>query len=86
MILLIGAVMCMILLTGALIQVFKESAPSKFGEPRFVQLRNPKSGRYIKIDRKNGVIIGTKKTPYKNVTIIPCRNSGPGIEVDINDE
>ena len=39
---------------------------------RFVQLRNPKTNRYVKIDRLKGNIISHKKSknPYKNVFII----------------
>ena len=37
-----------------------------------VQTKNPKSGRYIKINRGLGKIIATKKSdgPYKNIEII----------------
>lgn len=37
-----------------------------------VQTKNPKSGRYIKIDRSKGEIIAHKKSegPYKNIEII----------------
>ena len=36
-----------------------------------VQTKNPKSGRYVKIDRTEGTIISTKKTrgPYTKVPI-----------------
>lgn len=36
-----------------------------------VQVKNPRSNRYIKIDRSKGVILGTKSTsgPYKNIPI-----------------
>lgn len=36
-----------------------------------VQVRNPKSGHYVKIDRSKGKIIDHKKSegPYKNVPI-----------------
>lgn len=36
-----------------------------------VQIRNPRSGRYIKINREKGLIIGNKagKLPYKNIPI-----------------
>jgi hypothetical protein len=36
-----------------------------------VQVKNPKTGRYVKIDRSEGKIIGHKKSegPYKNVPI-----------------
>ncbi len=36
---------------------------------RFVQLRNPKSKMYVKVDRKSGMIVGRKRTPYKNIWI-----------------
>lgn len=36
------------------------------------QTKNPRSGLYIKINRNQGRIIGTKKSsgPYKNIPII----------------
>jgi len=39
------------------------------GKPQLVQLKNPKTGRYVKIDRAKGRIIGHKKTagPYKGI-------------------
>lgn len=42
-----------------------------------VQTKNPKSGRYIKIDRSKGEIIAHKKTdkPYKNIPIIRRENN-----------
>jgi hypothetical protein len=38
-----------------------------------VQLRNPRSGRYVKIDRSEGKILAYKKSegPCKNVPIAP---------------
>jgi hypothetical protein len=41
-----------------------------------VQVRNPKSGHYVKIDRAAGKIIAHKKsaTPYKNVPIARKRS------------
>jgi len=40
-----------------------------------VQVKNPRSGRYVKIDRDQGKIIAHKKSagPYKNVPV--ARNS-----------
>ena len=40
-----------------------------------VQLRNPRTDRYVKIDRGQGRIIGEKKSsgPYKNVPIAELR-------------
>ena len=37
----------------------------------FVQLKNPKNNRYVKIDRDKGVIVSQKKSkgPYKNIPI-----------------
>jgi hypothetical protein len=38
---------------------------------RIVQIRSPKSGDYVKIDREQGEIIGQKKSgPYKNIPIL----------------
>lgn len=36
-----------------------------------VQVRNPKTGRYVKIDRATGKILGHKKSagPYKNIPL-----------------
>jgi hypothetical protein len=36
-----------------------------------VQLKNPKSKRYIKIDRTIGIIVSQKKSPgsYKNIPV-----------------
>ena len=36
-----------------------------------VQIKNPKTGRYVKIDRRVGKILSHKKSkgPYKNVPI-----------------
>jgi hypothetical protein len=40
-------------------------------EKDIVQIKNPRSGHYVKIDRTEGKIIDHKKTegPYKNVPI-----------------
>ncbi len=42
---------------------------------RIVQTRNPRSGHYVKIDRKAGRIVSHKSSggPYKNVPIIRKR-------------
>lgn len=42
----------------------------KMNTLRFVQLQNPRTKNYVKIDRKLGLIIGYKKTPYKNIKFI----------------
>jgi len=44
---------------------------------RFAQLRNPKTGRYVKVDRERGVIIAHKRTkgPYKGVPIARRRRN-----------
>ncbi|MBW6471422.1 MAG: hypothetical protein K0A90_09415 [Methanosarcinaceae archaeon] len=41
-----------------------------------VQVKNPKSGHYVKIDRSIGIILSYKKTegPYKNIPIARKRN------------
>jgi hypothetical protein len=43
---------------------------------RIVQTKNPKTGRYVKIDRAKGKIIGTKKSPgpYSNVPVARKRS------------
>ena len=42
-----------------------------------VQVKNPKTGRYFKIDRSAGKIIAHKKSegPYKGVTVARKRNA-----------
>jgi len=39
---------------------------------KIVQTKNPRSGKYVKIDRSKGKILSTKKSPgpYKGVPII----------------
>jgi hypothetical protein len=39
--------------------------------PRFVQVCNPKTKKFVKIDRNIGAIVSCKKTkgPYKNILI-----------------
>jgi hypothetical protein len=41
--------------------------------PDYVQLKNPRTGRYVKIDRTQGLIVAHKKSegPYKNIPIAP---------------
>jgi len=41
-------------------------------EPEIVQVLNPRSQRYVKINRTTGTIISVKKTPgaYKNVKVV----------------
>lgn len=41
------------------------------GKRDFVQVKNPKSGRYVKIDRSAGKIVSHKKSdgPYKGVPV-----------------
>ena len=48
------------------------------GKPDIVQLRNPRSGHYVKVDRTHGKILDHKKSagPYKNVPIVPLRKAG----------
>ncbi len=40
-------------------------------KPDVVQVRNPRTGKYVKIDRSEGKILAHKKSegPYKNVPI-----------------
>lgn len=37
-----------------------------------VQIRNPRTGRYVKIDRSEGKILSHKMTvgPYKNIPVV----------------
>lgn len=45
---------------------------------RIVQIKNPRSGHYIKIDREEGRIIGQKKSdnrPYKGIPVIRKRSN-----------
>jgi hypothetical protein len=37
-----------------------------------IQIKNPRTGRYTKIDRSSGVILSQKRTdrPYKNIPIV----------------
>jgi len=46
--------------------------PKKPATKKVVQIKNPKSGHYVKIDRNKGKIVGHKSTPgpYKKVPII----------------
>ena len=45
--------------------------PSRRKRPDVVQVKNPKSGHYVKIGRSAGKIISHKKTagPYKGVPV-----------------
>ncbi|WP_420455535.1 hypothetical protein [Rubrivirga sp.] len=42
-----------------------------------VQVKNPRSGRYVKVDRTRGLILGHKKSegPYANVPIARKRKT-----------
>ena len=42
-----------------------------------VQVHNPKTDRYVKVDRSEGRIIGEKKTPgpYKNIPVAEKRKN-----------
>ena len=46
-------------------------APTRTRQRDMVQVKNPRSRRYVKIDRSAGVIVSTKKSPgpYKGVPI-----------------
>ena len=43
---------------------------------RIVQVKNPKTGKYVKIDRAKGRIMSHKKSdgPYKGVTVARKRS------------
>jgi len=44
---------------------------------KIVQTKNPRTGKYVKIDRSKGKIVSNKKTdgPYKGVPVIRKRSS-----------
>jgi len=44
---------------------------------RVVQVKNPKTGKYVKIDREKGRIVAHKKSvgPYKNVAVARKRSA-----------
>jgi len=44
---------------------------------KIVQVKNPKTGRYVKINREEGLIVSHKKTegPYKNVPVARKRKT-----------
>jgi hypothetical protein len=46
-------------------------------ENRIVQTKNPRTGRYVKVDRNKGRILSTKKSigPYKGIPITRKRSS-----------
>lgn len=43
--------------------------------PKYVQIRNPRTKRYTKINTWDGIIMGSKKTkgPYKNIKVIKLK-------------
>lgn len=43
---------------------------------RMVQVKNPKTGKYVKIDREKGSIVSHKKSegPFKGVAVARKRN------------
>jgi len=43
---------------------------------RIVQVKNPKTGKYVKIDREKGRIVAHKKSegPFKGVAVARKRN------------
>ncbi len=46
------------------------------GKKRVVQVKNPKTGKYVKIDREKGRIVAHKKSdgPYKGVAVARKRS------------
>lgn len=42
---------------------------------KIVQVKNPKTGKYVKIDREKGQILAHKKStgPFKNVAVVRKR-------------
>ena len=53
------------------VTAMKTKWSSSSSKPDVVQIKNPKSGHYVKIDRTAGRIVSHKKSegPYKNVPI-----------------
>ena len=41
------------------------------GKKKIVQVKNPRTGRYVKIDRSKGRIVSSKKSsgPYKGIPV-----------------
>lgn len=48
----------------------KWSPPKKIPTPTIVQILNPKTNKYTKLDKTKGCVLGNKKTPYKGVPIV----------------
>jgi hypothetical protein len=48
--------------------------------PDYVQLRNPKTDRYVKIDRAHGIVVSEKRSPgpYKGVRVAEKREETSG--------
>jgi hypothetical protein len=46
-------------------------------ESRYVQVRNPRTDRYAKIDRKRGCVVAEKRSPgpWKGVKLAEARKS-----------
>ena len=55
-------------------------APTRSRQRDVVQVKNPRSGRYVKIDRSVGMIVSHKKSPgpYKDVPIAIARTKKAG--------
>lgn len=53
-------------------------ASKKKNESDIVQVKNPRSGKYVKIDRAEGKILDHKKSegPYKNVPVARKKSGG----------
>ena len=51
--------------------------PSRKKRRDVVQVKNPRSGRYVKIDRSAGMIVSHKKSagPYKGIPIARTKKS-----------
>lgn len=48
------------------------SKSARESKSSIIQIKNPKSGKFVKIDRKKGKIISSKKSsgPYKDVSLV----------------
>ena len=52
--------------------IFISKRKAKPKDERFVQLKNPKTQMYVKVDKLKGLIVAHKKTrgPYKGIRIV----------------
>jgi len=41
-------------------------------KPRYIQVRNPRTGIWIRIDRHNGIVVGKRKRKYSCPSLGKC--------------